>query len=159
MRARTIATCGLTMASLAVAGCGGSGPSTSASAAAAAKKSTFTPSLEYVTHLSGHTGSPAGAPAGAGVAIIAFHDAVHEVCWRFAHLHGFTGATTAGLGRGRAGQTGHALAALSTGPLLHHRGCIVVSPATMTAIAADPKGYYVAIDSRAYPRGAVRAQL
>jgi hypothetical protein len=106
-------------------------------------------------HLSGATGTPPGATAGVGAAIIAFHgDAL--VCWRFAHLHGFTEATSAHI---RVAQGGQSVIALSSGPRLHHQGCVPVSPAVSRRIWARPGGYYVNVDSKQYSRGAVRARL
>jgi hypothetical protein len=49
--------------------------------------------------------------------------------------------------------------ALSSGPRLHHRGCVSAGGTLMAAIAAHPHAYYVEIRSVANPYGAVRAQL
>ena len=107
--------------------------------------------------LSGTTEFPHGAAHGVGAAIIAFHGA-SLVCWRFAHLHGFSDATSAHIeiGTRRAKQV---VIALSPGPRLHHQGCVPVSPTLSRRIWARPNGYYVSVDSGQYPHGAVRAQL
>jgi CHRD domain len=90
--------------------------------------------------------------------IIAFHgDSI--VCWRFAHLHGFTSATFAHIHSGSQWQSGHIVVTLSTGPRLHHQGCVTVSPALTKAIWSAPSRYYVNIHSTRYPGGAVRGQL
>jgi hypothetical protein len=138
---------------LSVGGCGGSGSSTHAAASAKAR-----PIATYRAALTGSTGTPAGAPAGAGTAIVALHSRA-VLCWRFAHLHGFVKATTARIQLGSKGPSAHVIASLSTGSRLHHRGCVTVSPATAKAIQTRPSAYYVAIDSTAFPAGAVRGRL
>ena len=58
-----------------------------------------------------------------------------------------------------AGHLGNIALALSTGPHLHHQGCVRVNPTLTKKIGSDPSGYYVDIPSKQYPQGAVRAQL
>lgn len=123
-----------------------------------ASTSASRPTRIYRIPLSGKAETPPGAPAGTGAAIIAFHgDSI--VCWRFAHLHGFTNATFAHIHRGSHGQSGSIVVALSTGRRLHHQGCVTVSPALTKAIWSAPTRYYVNIHSARYPAGAVRGQL
>ena len=134
-----------------IAGCGGSGSSTTSS----------TPSRPlrlYRVRLTGKAEVPKGAADGSGDAVIAIHRG-SVVCWRFVHLHGFLDATVAQIRVGFAGRAGRVLQPLSTAPKLHHRGCIQMSPATVTAIERDPSRYYVDVHSRLYPGGAVRGQL
>jgi CHRD domain len=142
---------------LGVAGCGGSG-STSATAASRKAPAQAGPILIYRASLAGSTGTPAGAPAGAGEAVVALHGST-VLCWRFAHLHGFTNATGARIQLGSDGHSAHLLTPLSTGPRLHHRGCLTVTPGSAKAIERRPSAYYVAIDSTGYPAGAVRGRL
>jgi hypothetical protein len=108
--------------------------------------------------LSGGAATPPGAPLGRGDAIVAFHGQ-SALCWRFAHLHGFTQAASAQIHAGRPGRTGVAVVSLSTGSKLHHHGCVSITPTLATAIVHGPNGYYVTIPSARYPAGAVRAQL
>ncbi len=108
--------------------------------------------------LSGAAETPPGAPHGGGDAVIAFHGE-RKVCWRFAHLHGFSGATFAHIHLGSAGQSGAIVQPLSTAPRLHHQGCARISPTLSRQIWSDPSRYYVNIHSLKYPAGAVRAQL
>jgi hypothetical protein len=115
------------------------------------------PSVEYVVKLSGATESP--PTRGTGYAILALHDRAHEICFRFAHLHGFFLATTARIARAPARRVGPPVLALSDGPRLHHRSCLTAAVRLMSSIAADPAAYYVEIRSVANPHGAVRAQL
>lgn len=112
----------------------------------------------YRLRLSGATETPPGAPNGTGEAVIALHQG-SLVCWRFAHLHGFANARAANIQLGANGKSGTLVAPLSTGPRLHHRGCVHVSPTLITAIEHDPHAYYVGIPSDQYPAGAVRARL
>jgi hypothetical protein len=142
-----------------VAGCGGSGSGMGgATHKAAVPGSGSRPTEIYRVRLSGATETPAGAAHGIGAAIVAFHgDSL--VCWRFAHLHGFTDATSARIQIGTSGRTGQEVIALSPGPRLRHQGCVPVSPALSRRIWARPSGYYVNVHSKQYPQGAVRAQL
>ena len=116
------------------------------------------PTRIYRVKLGGAVETPAGAPLGRGWAVIAFHGE-SLVCWRFAHLHGFTDATSARINVGAQGHSGSVVVALSTGPRLHHQGCAHVSPAVASAIWKTPSRYSVNIHSRQYPAGAIRAQL
>jgi CHRD domain len=145
----------IVVTSAALTACG-SGTSSSSTASAAPHRH-VKPRI-YAVQLSGSAETPHGAPQGTGTAVIAFHGTT-KVCWRFAHLHGFSSATFAHIHRGAAGKSGAIVVPLSTASQLHHRGCVAVSPATVTAIEKDPAGYYVNIHSTTYPGGAVRAQL
>lgn len=153
VRGRRLAAVAAALA-LVVAGCGGS----SSHKAAGGHASASTPLHVYRVTMSGHAESPPGAPHGAGAGVIAIH-AGSVVCWRFAHLHGFVGATVAHIHSGAPGRSGPILIPLSTAPALHHRGCTHASSAAITAIERGPTGYYVNIHSARYPAGAVRGQL
>jgi hypothetical protein len=108
--------------------------------------------------LTGKAEIPKGAADGSGYAVIAIHRG-SIVCWRFAHLHGFRGATLAQLHVGFSGWAGRVVQPLSTGPRLRHRGCVPTTSATVRAIELDPSNYYVDVQSKRYPAGAVRGQL
>jgi hypothetical protein len=149
-------------ASLGLAACGTGGTATSSGSAHASSGTIALarsrPTRMYKVALSGRAETKGGAPQGRGFAIIAFHgDAL--VCWRFAHLHGFVDATLADIHTGPAGRSGAAVVPLSTGPRLHHEGCVSISPALTRTIWGNPGGYYVSILSAQNPKGAVRAQL
>jgi hypothetical protein len=141
-------------------GCGSSRSSTSGAAAsrAAIPASRSRPTQVYRLRLTGAAETPRGPAHGVGAAIIAFHgDAL--VCWRFSHLHGFTHAISAHIQIGTNGQQGQVVIVLSLGPVLHHQGCVPVSPAVSTRIWARPHNYYVNIPSKQFPHGAVGSQL
>ncbi len=158
---RTAVTLVALTAGLGLSACGGSQASSTGSAHAASgtlQLAKSRPTRLYTVALSGRAEKPPGAPQGRGVAIVAFHGAA-LVCWRFAHLHGFTIATGAGISAGGRGHTGSTVVPLSRGPRLHHEGCVTLSPTVTRAIWSHPGGYYVNVLSAQYPRGAVRAQL
>lgn len=141
-----------------LAGCGGTSSRSSAAGQRAGLPSGSRPARVYRVRLTGAAATPRGAPQGIGAAIIAFHgDSL--VCWRFAHLHGFTDATSAHVHIGREGHLGNIALALSTGPHLRHQGCVPVNPTLTKKISSDPSAYYVDIPSKQYPQGAIRAQL
>jgi hypothetical protein len=157
---RNVMVLSLAVGVLGVAGCGSSSSSSSSSSSksvpSAAKVTR--PARLYRLALAGKAETPPGAPNGRGDAVIAIHGN-SIVCWRFAHLHGFTNATFAHIHLGTAGKSGNIVVPLSTAPALHHQGCVPVSPVLVKAIEHNPRGYYVNIHSTKYPGGAVRAQL
>jgi CHRD domain len=160
-RTVTLAALGAALA-LGLAACGSGGAATKSGSAHASSGTLVVarsrPTRMYKVALSGRAETTGGAPQGRGVAIIAFHgDAL--VCWRFAHLHGFVDATHAGIHAGRAGRAGSAIVGLSSGPRLHHEGCVSISPTLTRAIWGKPGDYYVSVLSAQHPQGAVRAQL
>jgi hypothetical protein len=148
--------CGLLGVAAVLSGCGGRSSTTSKPPARPSGSAGS--SVIYRAQLSGTANRPPGAPAGAGVAIIALHHG-SVVCWRFAHLHGFSAPTSASINRGAVGATGPAAASLSTGSRLHHHGCRRVSADVTDALRRSPSDYYVVVSSRQYPAGAVRGQL
>lgn len=90
------------------------------------------------------------AKHGVGAAVITFHSP-SMVCWRFAHLHGFTDATSARVDVATVGRAGKTVIVLSPGPRLRHQRCVTVNPAFSRKIVARPGGYYVSIESKAVP--------
>lgn len=116
------------------------------------------PTKLYRVALTGAAEKPPGSPNATGVAIIAFHTA-SQVCWRFAHLHGFTEATSGHIYRGKKGRSGKLVIPTAAGSRLHHQGCVSVSPSVTKLIWSQPSNYYVSIHSHQYPKGAVRGQL
>ena len=145
---------------LGLAACGGTGTSTSAGHAAAGTptRARSRPTRVYRVVLSGRAVPTRGAPQGRGFAVIAFHGQ-SRLCWRFAHLHGFTGATGAHILAGGKPRSGSPVVSLTSGSRLHHEGCVPIRPATTSAIWHAPAGYSVNIVSAQYPQGAVRGQL
>jgi hypothetical protein len=151
------------MAALGLSACAGGSTSGATShrvqpASATLALTRTSPTRKYTVALSGRAETVPGAPRGRGVAIVAFHGQ-SMMCWRFAHLHGFTDATGAAILSGPSGTSGRGVLPLSTGPRLHHQGCVTIPPALTHAIWSQPSRYYVNVLSTRYPQGAVRAQL
>ena len=142
---------------LGVAACGGSS-SSSSKASPPGVRAAGPLHIYRVRLIGGKSETPPGPPQGTGDAVIAFHGS-SLVCWRFAHLHGFSNATFAHIHVGAKGKSGNIVVPLSTGPALHHQGCVPVSAVLVKAIEGHPGNYYVNIHSKQYPSGAVRAQL
>ncbi len=162
----------LVLVVLGIAACGSSSSSSTSSASKPSTTATTTPaatgkkgktaavpSRTYTVKLTGPAETPPGAPTGTGAAVIALHGKTLQVCWRFAHLHGFTSATFAHIHIGPKGTSGNIVVPMSTGPSLQHKGCVSAAAAMIEAIEKNPHGYYVNIHSKKYPGGAVRAQL
>jgi hypothetical protein len=173
MYSKALTVLSIATAALGVAACGSSNKSSSSSSSAPAsssapssttksKKTTkagAVPSRTYRLVLSGKVEVPKGAPNGKGAAVVTLRGKSSQVCWRFSHLHGFTNATFAHIHHAPAGKAGNIVVPLSTGPKLHHSGCVKASPTIIKTIARNPKGFYVNIHSKVYPGGAVRSQL
>lgn len=154
---RKLLVASLTVPALSAMGCGASGASSPRAAPPGADLGV--PNHIYRVKLSGSGEKPTGPATAVGYAVIALHDSHHELCWRFAHLHGFTHATRAHIGVGPSGSAGHVFLTLSAGPRLHHQGCVSVTSHAISTIEVNPRGYYVDIASVRYPKGVVRAQL
>jgi CHRD domain len=153
MRAKLIMAA-LAPLSVSLAACGGGGSKSSSTRPGGGSP----PIRVYRTSLSGAANRPPGAPRGTGSAVIALHKGP-TLCWRFAHLHGFTRPTSASLHLGPSGGAGKEVIVLSRGRRLRHQGCVRISAALNDAIELAPANYYLTISSKRYPAGAVRAQL
>ena len=143
-------TLGLVALGAAIGGCGSSGGSGST---AVGSSGHHIPRPTHVYRVAMSPVAGAHASKASGVAIIALHDPSGEVCWRFAHLHGFTGARSASITA--PGVVIH----LSTSSKLHHQGCRHLTSAALSGIARTPGRYTVTIPTLADPRGAVSAHL
>lgn len=150
----------LAIIAVGVAGCGSSNSSARSSAPSSGRSTSgaSVPLHVYRVTLTGKAETADGAANGSGDAVIAIHSG-SVVCWRFAHLHGFVNATVAHIHAGRPRKPGNIVVALSTGPHLHHRGCVQARATVVKAIERNPAAYYVNIHSGQYPAGAVRGQL
>jgi hypothetical protein len=127
--------------------CGGSGSSTVSAAHVRAS-----PSHVYRVALTPQ-GAGAKRSGATGDAVVALHDGAGQLCWRFAHLHGFTSARSAAI------LAPGAVIHLSTSAKLHHQGCRRLTVAVLAAIARNPRRYTVTIPTAADPKGAVSARL
>lgn len=173
MRSKLLVPAIAAFAALGIAACGSSSSSKSTTSSSSASTPPATastpakkphrrpavPSRTYHVKMSGTAEVPKGAPKGSGGAVVALHGRTLQVCWRFAHLRGFTGPTFAHIHQGGRGTSGPIVVPLSTSLKFHNRGCVKASAAVIKAIEHNPHGYYVNIHSKKYPGGAVRAQL
>jgi|1186.fasta_scaffold61572_2 hypothetical protein len=80
-----------------------------------------------------------------------------RLCWTIRNLHGVGHARAATIRRGEAGHTGPVIVRL--GRRYKASGCTAVTAGLAQAIAAGPRGFYVAVATAAHPNGAVRGQL
>ena len=165
----------LAVALIGVAGCGSSSSSTSASTPATTTASTPAStgtttnsavakgkkalSRTYSVKMTGAAETPAGAPGGTAKAVVTLSTKLGKACWTFSSLSGFSNPTFAHIHVGAAGTSGNIVLPLSTGAAFLTKGCVPASATLISAIAANPHGYYVNIHNKQYPGGAVRAQL
>lgn len=104
------------------------------------------------------TAKAAGAPQGSGAAAIALHH--HAlVCFRFAHFRGVSNPTTAQISQAPKGKAGKTVLELSRTHALRRRGCARASRALAATLEKTPINYYVVVNSKQYPQGAIRGQL
>ena len=136
-----------------------SSPSTSTTTASAKAKVKKALSRTYAVKLTGAAETPPGPSSGSGKAVVTLSTKTNKVCWTFGSLSGFSNPTYAHIHVGAAGTSGNIVVPLSTGATFKPKGCVAASPSTISAIAANPHGYYVNIHSKQNPSGAVRAQL
>lgn len=170
MRSKLLAP-GLAVAVLGIAACGSSSSSSSNSSGSspangAAKpqhagkgKLVALPSRTYSVKMTGKAETPKGAPSGSGAAVVTVHGKTDQVCWRFAHLKGFTAPTLAHIHIGPSGTSGNIVLPLSGAARFKRKGCVPASATLLKAIEKNPHGYYVNIHNKKYLGGAVRAQL
>ena len=170
----------LAVALLGVAGCGSSSSSSSSSSTGASTPATTTASTPastgtttnsavakvkkalsrtYTVKMTGPAETPAGAPGGTAKAVVTLSTKLGKACWTFSSLSGFSNPTFAHIHIGAGGTSGNIVLPLSTGATFLTKGCVPASATLISAIAANPHGYYVNIHSKQYPGGAVRAQL
>jgi hypothetical protein len=80
-----------------------------------------------------------------------------RVCWTIRNLKGVRHPSGATIRQGAAGRTGPIMVRLGRG--YRASGCTTIPAALGRAIAAQPRGFYVAVRTRAHPGSAVRGQL
>jgi hypothetical protein len=112
--------------------------------------------LEFEAHMTGKSEVPAGAAKGSASFNVKITG--NKVCWKFTKLKGFDKPLVSHIHKGKAGKAGPVYIPL--GGAFKASGCTTApkgSPAS--AVAANPKGFYVNIHTKKYPAGAVRGQL
>ena len=105
--------------------------------------------------LSGRASVPRGARRGHGTATLTV--AGRRVCWSFRRLRGIDRPRAAFVKKGIRGEFGPVMVAL--GARYRASGCVKTSAGTAQAIAQSPRGFYVTVNTRRFPLGALRGQL
>jgi hypothetical protein len=107
------------------------------------------------TTLSGRAAVPRGAKHGRGSATLAISG--RRVCWSFRRLRGIDRPRAAFVKKGIRGEFGPVMVAL--GARYRAAGCVTTAIGTARAIALSPRGFYVTVNTRRFPLGAIRGQL
>ncbi len=155
-----IAACGSSSSSSSTTPAGASSTSPNTAAPANAKRSKTTAAVAsrtYSVKLTGKAETPPGAPKGAGAAVITLHGKTLQLCWRYAHLKGFTTPLVSHVHSGAAGTSGPIVVPL--GSRYKAKGCVPASATLLKAIEKNPHSFYVNILNKKYPGGVVRSQL
>jgi hypothetical protein len=114
---------------------------------------------------SGSVETPAGDPDGAGTALIRLNVPEGLVCFKLT-VRGVDTLTAAHIHQAPAGQPGPVVVPLATPAataadpsVQQSKGCVSADPSLVAAIKANPSQFYANVHNKAYPAGAVRAQL
>ena len=107
------------------------------------------------TTMTGRKAVPRGAKHGRGTVTIRVSGG--RVCWTFGGLHGIDKPRAAFLRHGIPGEFGPVVVQL--GKRYRASGCARTTVATAQQIALSPRAYYVTVNTRRFPLGAVRGQL
>lgn len=107
------------------------------------------------TTMTGRKAVPRGAKRGRGSVSIRISG--RRVCWAFTRLHGTDKPRAALIRKGIPGEFGPVIVQL--GRRYAASGCTTTTIGNAQQLALSPRGYYVAVQTRRYPLGAVRGQL
>jgi hypothetical protein len=107
------------------------------------------------TTMTGRKAVPRGARRGRGTVAIRISGA--RVCWTFGRLHGTDRPRAAFIKKGIAGEFGPVI--LQLGRRYRRSGCATTTTGTAQQLALSPRSYYVTVNTRRFPLGAVRGQL
>ncbi len=116
-------------------------------------------SATYTAELSGANEVHQGDPDGSGSAEISFADELKRVCWDLNDLQGLAPITGAHIHKGRAGEDGAVVLALSQATEGGWRGCSSDTAWVQNAFQEGLANYYVNVHTAEYPNGAIRGQL
>ena len=112
--------------------------------------------LTFESYLLGKSEVPKGAPKGSATVNLTITG--NKVCWKFTKLKNFDKPLVSHIHKGKAGAAGPVYIPL--GGAFKATGCINAPAGSPTsAIAKNPKGFYVNVHTAKYPNGAVRGQL
>src|SRR5579859_3747312 len=99
---------------------------------------------------------PKGAPKGSATVNLTITG--NKVCWKFTKMKNFDKPLVSHIHKGNAGTAGPIYIPLGGG--FKATGCVTAPAGSPTsAIAKNPKGFYVNIHTKKWPGGAVRGQL
>jgi len=105
--------------------------------------------------LTGRAAVPKGAKRGHARVRIAISG--RRVCWRFSRVAGIDRPRAAYIDKAIPGEFGPIIVRLGT--RYRAGGCVSARPGVAHQIALSPQGFYVTINTRRHPLGAVRGQL
>ena len=107
------------------------------------------------TTMTGRKAVPRGAKRGRGSVTVRI--AGRRVCWRFGRLRGMDKPRAAFIKKGIPGEFGPVI--LQLGKRYRGSGCATTTAGTAQQLALSPRSYYVTVNTRRFPLGAVRGQL
>ena len=114
---------------------------------------------------SGSVEVPAGDTDGAGTALIRLNVAEGLVCFKLV-VRGVDALSAAHIHQAPAGQAGPVVVPLATPAgsgsdtsVQQSKGCVSAAASLISTIKANPAQFYVNVHNKAFPAGAVRAQL
>ena len=114
---------------------------------------------------SGSVEVPAGDADASGTALIRLNVAERLVCFKLV-VRGADPLTAAHIHQAAAGAAGPVVVPLATpaatasdASVQQSKGCVSAEPSLIAAIKANPGQFYANVHNRAFPAGAVRAQL
>lgn len=156
----------LTLA-LILAGCGGDDDEGSASqptetespgtAGRAGAGGASVPTLEAT--LSGRSVAPArGDGDGQGTATLTVYPGRGEICTKIT-VTGIEKPTAAHIHQGAGGAVGPVFVSLDPAEALTSQDCKTADRQAMFSLFSNPRGFYVDVHNRSFPKGAVRGQL
>jgi len=107
------------------------------------------------TTMTGRKAIPRGARRGRGTVTIRISG--RRVCWTFGRLHGLDKPRAAFIKHGIPGEFGPVVVQL--GRRFQASGCATTTLGNAEQLALSPRAYYVTVNTRRFPLGAVRGQL
>jgi hypothetical protein len=105
--------------------------------------------------LTGRKAVPRGAKRGRATVTIRISG--RRVCWTIGRLHGTDKPRAAFIRKGIPGEFGPVIVQL--GRRYAASGCATTTLGNAQQLTLSPRGYYVTVQTRRYPLGAVRGQL
>jgi CHRD domain len=107
------------------------------------------------TTMTGRKAVPRGAKRGRGAVTVRISG--RRVCWTFGRLRGIDKPRAAFIEKGIPGEFGPVIVRL--GKRYRASGCATTTIGNAQQLALSPRGYYVTVNTRRFPLGAVRGQL